>query len=133
MISIEYRSLISRRLPWMSECSLAPTQLHHGENKLTFNEMTMLSWSFIVLAHWNNSNLFLPWYGSKIVELALNNDYVHLQVIRAHVVSNYYERTILMLVLQTLILQYHILTGTSGFTMNVPYSFWNFPLSTNTA
>ena len=41
-------------------------QLYHGENKLIFNEMmrrsalyytNMLSWTFIVLAHWNNS----PW------------------------------------------------------------------------
>jgi hypothetical protein len=40
--------------------------LYHGENKLIFNEMmmrsalyytNMLSWIFIVLAHWNNS----PW------------------------------------------------------------------------
>ena len=41
-------------------------QLFHGENKLIFNEMrmrdalystNMLSWIFIVLAHWNNSAL----------------------------------------------------------------------------
>ena len=40
-------------------------QLYHGENKLIFNEMmtrstlfqtnNMLSWNFIVLAHWSNS------------------------------------------------------------------------------
>ena len=31
-------------------------QQYYGENKLIFNEMTnMLSWIFIVLAHWNNS------------------------------------------------------------------------------
>jgi hypothetical protein len=43
----------------------ATFQLYHGENKLIFNEMrrstlyytNMLSWTFIVLAHWNNS----PW------------------------------------------------------------------------
>jgi hypothetical protein len=39
-------------------------QLYYGENKLLFNEMMMssalfytntLSWSFIVVGHWNNS------------------------------------------------------------------------------
>ena len=53
----------------MSDCCLTPSQqffqLYHGENKLIFNEMmmirsalfltNMLSWIFIVLAHWNNS------------------------------------------------------------------------------
>jgi hypothetical protein len=42
-----------------------PSELFHGENKLIFNEMmrfalfytNMLSWIFIVLAHWNNN----PW------------------------------------------------------------------------
>jgi hypothetical protein len=43
------------------------------------------------------------------VELALNNDYVLLQVIRAHVVSNYYERT-------------------SDFNIKVSYSYWYFRL-----
>jgi len=40
----------------------ANCQLYHGENKLIFNEMMMrstlyyvLSWIFILLAHWNNS------------------------------------------------------------------------------
>ena len=40
-------------------------QIYHGENKLMFNEMTMmsslywtnkLSWICMVLAHWNNSS-----------------------------------------------------------------------------
>ena len=54
----------------MSDCCLTPIQqffsciVYHGENKLIFNEMmmrsalfltNMLSWIFIVLAHWNNS------------------------------------------------------------------------------
>jgi hypothetical protein len=50
------------------DCYLTPiqqfVQLYHGENKLMFNEMMMRSalfyigtqsWTFIVLAHWNNS------------------------------------------------------------------------------
>jgi hypothetical protein len=52
---------------WLSEllnANSAIFQLYHGENKLIFNEMVMrsalyltnmLSWIFIVLAHWNNS------------------------------------------------------------------------------
>ena len=54
---------------WASEWLLfnansAIFQLYHGENNLIFNEMmmrsalyetNMLSWIFIVLAHWNNS------------------------------------------------------------------------------
>jgi hypothetical protein len=50
---------------WVSEWLLFNTnwaiyQVYHDENKLIFNEMMMrsarlLSWIFIVLAHWNNS------------------------------------------------------------------------------
>jgi hypothetical protein len=52
-------------IPWLLfNANSAILQLHHGENKLIFNEMMMrsalfktntLSWMFIVLAHWNNS------------------------------------------------------------------------------
>jgi hypothetical protein len=49
-------------------------QLFHGENKLIFNEMmiksilyytNMLSWIFIMLAHWNDS----PW-----IDMSLHPD-----------------------------------------------------------
>ena len=47
----------------MYEWCFSP-QLYHGEKKLIFNEMmmrsasyNMLSWIFIVLAHWNNQSL----------------------------------------------------------------------------
>jgi len=49
---------------WSLNANSAIFQLHHGENKLIFNEMMMrfalykintLSCIFIVLAHWNNS------------------------------------------------------------------------------
>jgi hypothetical protein len=59
----------SDNLQWVSEWLLFNAnseifQLYHGENKLIFNEImmrsaffqtNMLSWIFIVLAHWNNS------------------------------------------------------------------------------
>ena len=61
--------LICLGIEWVSKCYLTPIQqffqLYHGENKLIFNEMMMMSallqtntlkcFFFIVLAHWNNS------------------------------------------------------------------------------
>jgi hypothetical protein len=63
---------------WVSECCLIPIfQLYHGENKLVFNEMMMrstlfktntLSWIFIVLAQWNNS---------QRVDMSFHSDTIH--------------------------------------------------------
>ena len=56
--------------------NLAIFQLYHGKNKLIFNEMmmrsalyqtNMLSWIFIVLAHWNNSQPVRYKRGSNLV------------------------------------------------------------------
>ena len=59
-------TLVQSHCEWVSNAKSAIFKLHvhHGENKLIFNEMMMisawyytniLSWIFIVLAHWNNS------------------------------------------------------------------------------
>jgi hypothetical protein len=64
--AIYFFTLVQSHCEWVSNAKSAIFKLHvhHGENKLIFNEMMMisawyytniLSWIFIVLAHWNNS------------------------------------------------------------------------------